>query len=144
MPTYDYVCRACEHRFEHFQSMQEAGQNWVRVWMTDFYITAIEWNATHFSHQYDGVGQYAREPQLNEPDRVGAVLADREFEHPEAERHLAADHANPFVLHSFGILRLRHVRRKLVRVARLLLVAGHLDPEAEGSAHQGQPEHDPE
>jgi putative FmdB family regulatory protein len=24
MPTYDYVCRACEHRFEHFQSMQEA------------------------------------------------------------------------------------------------------------------------
>ena len=23
MPTYDYVCRACEHRFEHFQSMQE-------------------------------------------------------------------------------------------------------------------------
>lgn len=24
MPTYDYVCRACGHRFEHFQSMQEA------------------------------------------------------------------------------------------------------------------------
>ena len=23
MPTYDYVCRACGHRFEHFQSMQE-------------------------------------------------------------------------------------------------------------------------
>jgi len=23
VPTYDYVCRACEHRFEHFQSMQE-------------------------------------------------------------------------------------------------------------------------
>ena len=23
MPTYDYVCRACEHRFEHFQSMQD-------------------------------------------------------------------------------------------------------------------------
>lgn len=21
MPTYDYVCQACEHRFEHFQSM---------------------------------------------------------------------------------------------------------------------------
>ncbi len=21
MPTYDYVCDACEHRFEHFQSM---------------------------------------------------------------------------------------------------------------------------
>ena len=23
MPTYDYVCRACEHRFEHFQSLHE-------------------------------------------------------------------------------------------------------------------------
>jgi putative FmdB family regulatory protein len=23
MPTYDYVCRACEHRFEHFQSMSD-------------------------------------------------------------------------------------------------------------------------
>ena len=21
MPTYDYVCEACEHRFEHFQTM---------------------------------------------------------------------------------------------------------------------------
>lgn len=21
MPTYDYVCRACDHRFEHFQKM---------------------------------------------------------------------------------------------------------------------------
>lgn len=24
MPTYDYVCRACQHRFEYFQSMQDA------------------------------------------------------------------------------------------------------------------------
>jgi len=23
MPTYDYVCRACGHRFEHYQSMQD-------------------------------------------------------------------------------------------------------------------------
>ena len=23
MPTYDYVCRACEHRFEHYASMTE-------------------------------------------------------------------------------------------------------------------------
>lgn len=23
MPTYDYVCDACEHRFEHFQSMKD-------------------------------------------------------------------------------------------------------------------------
>lgn len=24
MPTYDYVCDACEHRFEEFQSMKDA------------------------------------------------------------------------------------------------------------------------
>ena len=24
MPTYDYVCRACEHEFELFQSMKDA------------------------------------------------------------------------------------------------------------------------
>ena len=24
MPTYDYVCRKCEHRFEQYQSMTEA------------------------------------------------------------------------------------------------------------------------
>ena len=23
MPTYDYVCDACEHKFEHFQSIKE-------------------------------------------------------------------------------------------------------------------------
>ena len=23
MPTYDYVCDACRHQFEHFQSMSE-------------------------------------------------------------------------------------------------------------------------
>jgi putative FmdB family regulatory protein len=23
MPTYDYVCDACEHKFEHFQSMKD-------------------------------------------------------------------------------------------------------------------------
>ena len=23
MPTYDYVCRACEHAFEHFQGMSD-------------------------------------------------------------------------------------------------------------------------
>lgn len=23
MPTYDYECRACKHRFEHFQSMKD-------------------------------------------------------------------------------------------------------------------------
>lgn len=24
MPTYDYVCDACEHEFEHFQSIKDA------------------------------------------------------------------------------------------------------------------------
>ncbi len=51
------------HYYEpHFQSMQAAGQNWVRVWMTDFYVTAIEWNSTHWSGQYGGVGRYADVP----------------------------------------------------------------------------------
>ena len=50
--------------------MQAAGQNWTRVWMTDFYITAIEWNATHFSGQYDGVGQYGDVPAF----RVEQIL----------------------------------------------------------------------
>ena len=59
------------HYYEpHFQSMQAAGQNWARVWMTDFYITAIEWNATHFSGQYDGVGQYGDVPAF----RVEQIL----------------------------------------------------------------------
>ena len=46
------------------------GQNWTRVWMTDFYITAIEWNATHWSGQYDGVGQYGDVPAF----RVEQIL----------------------------------------------------------------------
>jgi probable HAF family extracellular repeat protein len=59
------------HYYEpHFQSMQAAGQNWTRVWMTDFYITALEWNATHFSGQYDGVGQYGDVPAF----RVEQIL----------------------------------------------------------------------
>ena len=32
------------HYFEpHFASMEAAGQNWTRVWMTDFYLNALEW-----------------------------------------------------------------------------------------------------
>ncbi len=51
------------HFYEpHFASMQAAGQNWTRVWMTDFYITALEWSATHWSNQYDGVGRYGDVP----------------------------------------------------------------------------------
>ena len=51
------------HYYEpHFQSMQAAGQNWARVWMTDFYITAIEWNATHWSGQYAGSASTAMSP----------------------------------------------------------------------------------
>jgi plastocyanin len=54
----------------HFQSMQAAGQNWARVWMTDFYITSVEWSATHWSGQYGGVGQYADIPAF----RVEEIL----------------------------------------------------------------------
>ena len=59
------------HYYEpHFQSMQAAGQNWTRVWMTDFYITAIEWASSHFSGQYHGVGRYGDVPAF----RVEQIL----------------------------------------------------------------------
>jgi probable HAF family extracellular repeat protein len=59
------------HYYEpHFQSMQDAGQNWTRVWMTDFYITTLEWESSHFSGQYQGVGRYADIPAF----RVEQIL----------------------------------------------------------------------
>ncbi len=59
------------HYYEpHFQSMQAAGQNWARVWMTDFYITTLEWSASHFSGQYQGVGRYGDIPAF----RVEQIL----------------------------------------------------------------------
>ena len=49
-----------EHYVEPlFASMQAAGQNWTRIWMTDFNRNALEWSSTHWAGWYNGVGQYA-------------------------------------------------------------------------------------
>lgn len=40
-------------------SLQAAGGNWTRVWMTDFERSAIEWSASHWSGFYGGVGVYS-------------------------------------------------------------------------------------
>lgn len=41
------------------QSLQAAGGNWTRIWMTDFERSAIEWSASHWSGFYGGVGVYS-------------------------------------------------------------------------------------
>lgn len=49
-----------EHYVEPlFASMEAAGQNWTRIWMTDFNRNALEWYAGHWAGWYTGVGQYA-------------------------------------------------------------------------------------
>ncbi len=49
-----------EHYVEPlFASMEAAGQNWTRIWMTDFNRNAIEWSTGHWADWYTGVGQYA-------------------------------------------------------------------------------------
>lgn len=42
-----------------FQSFGTAGENWTRIWMTDFARNALEWSAGHFSGFYSGVGTYS-------------------------------------------------------------------------------------
>ena len=49
-----------EHYVEPlFASMEAAGQNWTRVWMTDFNRNALEWYADHWAGWYTGAGHYA-------------------------------------------------------------------------------------
>lgn len=43
-----------------FASMETAGENWTRVWMTDFNRDALEWSTNHWSGLYTGVGQYSQ------------------------------------------------------------------------------------
>ncbi len=38
----------------------DSGENWTRLWMTDFSRTALEWAATHYSGFYQGVGVYSQ------------------------------------------------------------------------------------
>ena len=42
-----------------FTSLDAAGENWSRVWMTDFNRSALEWSAGHWSNLYSGVGRYS-------------------------------------------------------------------------------------
>jgi len=37
-----------------------SGENWTRLWMTDFSRTALEWDAKHFSGFYQGIGVYSQ------------------------------------------------------------------------------------
>src|SRR6476620_9860893 len=49
-----------EHYVEPlFASMEAAGQNCTRIWMTDFHRNALEWSAGHWAGWYTGVGQNA-------------------------------------------------------------------------------------
>jgi YVTN family beta-propeller protein len=42
-----------------FHSFGTAGENWTRVWMTDFNRSAIEWSTSHWSGLYEGAGRYS-------------------------------------------------------------------------------------
>src|SRR5581483_10310646 len=42
-----------------FASFGRAGENWSRVWMTDFNRSAIEWSTGHWSGLYEGLGRYS-------------------------------------------------------------------------------------
>ena len=42
-----------------FGSLEAAGENWTRVWMTDFNGSALEWGNGHWTNLYDGAGTYA-------------------------------------------------------------------------------------
>ena len=42
-----------------FSSLKAAGENWTRVWMTDFNRSALEWSSGHWSGLYGGVGTYS-------------------------------------------------------------------------------------
>ena len=42
-----------------FASMEAAGQNWTRIWMTEFNRNALEGRTVVWPHWYTGVGQYA-------------------------------------------------------------------------------------
>gem|GEM_PF-918976 len=41
-------------------SFSAGGENWTRLWMTDFSRTALEWGRAHFSGFYQGVGTYSQ------------------------------------------------------------------------------------
>ena len=52
-----------------FGSLDTAGENWSRIWMTDFNRSALEWGPGHYSGFYDGVGKYSL-PSAWRMDRI--------------------------------------------------------------------------
>ena len=52
-----------------FSSLDTAGENWSRVWMTDFNRSALEWGSGHYSGFYDGAGTYSL-PSAWRMDRI--------------------------------------------------------------------------
>ena len=52
-----------------FSSLDTAGENWTRVWMTDFNRSALEWGTGHYSGFYDGPGEYSL-PSAWRMDRI--------------------------------------------------------------------------
>jgi hypothetical protein len=52
--TYDYDV--------YFGEMEASGQNWTRIWMTDFYRgQSLEWNQSHWTGYFHGLGVYSLE-----------------------------------------------------------------------------------
>ncbi len=50
-------------------SLGRAGENWSRVWMTDFNRSALEWGEGHYSGLYHGPGEYSL-PSAWRMDRI--------------------------------------------------------------------------
>jgi CSLREA domain-containing protein len=61
---------------ELLPSFERAGENWTRIWMTDFNRSALEWSAGHWSGLYDGVGRYSLASAWR-LDRILDVAANR-------------------------------------------------------------------
>lgn len=60
----------------YFGQMGNVGENWTRVWMTPFARLALEWDTSHWSGYYDGLGRYAQEVAFKIDSIV--ALAERE------------------------------------------------------------------
>ena len=52
-----------------FGSLDTAGENWSRVWMTDFNRSTLEWGTGHYSGFYNGAGTYSL-PSAWRMDRI--------------------------------------------------------------------------
>ena len=127
-----------EHYVEPlFASMEAAGQNWTRIWMTDFDRNALEWYSGHWAGWYTGVGHYADqsafriERQLdvaeehglqvqlvfNDHGQVSSRGADRWNQNPYNAANggpVAADHPEAFFTNAEARELFKHRLRYLV------------------------------